>query len=210
MRGRLIAHLKTNRMAEKRKELVTGLKEKSDVKVLLEPPRTEIALDGAAFTIGDKEAAIVLVEFSDYECPFSMRAQETVHRVLEEYQGKVHYVFFDYPLSFHRNAQKAHEAARCAGEQGKYAEYKRKLFENQKALGVEDLKKYAGDLGLDTAAFDSCLDSGKSSATVQASIEKGGRAGVTGTPAFFVNGIMISGARPFEMFQEVIEAELAR
>ena len=210
MKGRIIAHLKSNRMAEKRQELMASLREKSDVKVMLEPPRTEIALDGAAFTTADKEARIVLVEFSDYECPFSMRAQETVRRVLDEYQGKIRYAFFDYPLAFHANALKAHEAARCAGEQGKYPEYSKKLFENQKALGVEDLKKYAEDLGLDTQAFTSCLDSGKSTANVQASVEKGSNAGVTGTPAFFVNGIMISGARPFEMFQEVIEGELAR
>jgi len=210
MKERIAAHLKTTRMAEKRRELIASLKEKADVKIMLEPPRTEIALDGAAFTIGDKGSGIVLVEFSDYQCPYSKRAQETVRRVLDDYKGKVHYAFFDYPLAFHKDAMKAHEAARCAGEQGTYDAYSKKLFENQKNLGVEELKKYAEDLGLDAEAFNSCLDNGKFTAIVQQSVEKGSLSGVSGTPAFFINGIMISGAQPFEKFQEIVEEELSR
>lgn len=210
MRERITDYLKSTRQQAKRQELVASLKEKAGVKVMLEPPRTEITLDGAAFTSGVEDARIVLVEFSDYECPFSKRAQETVHRVLDEYRGKIHYAFFDFPLSFHATSRKAHEAARCAGEQGKYAEYGKKLFENQTQHGVDELKKYAADIGLDTEAFNSCLDGGKTSAPVQASLEQGGHAGVGGTPAFFVNGIMISGAQPFESFKEVVEAELTR
>jgi protein-disulfide isomerase len=105
---------------------------------------------------------------------------------------------------------KAHEAARCAGEQGKYTEYSTKVFDNQRNLDVEGLKQHAKDLGLDTAAFDSCLDTGKTAEVVKQSVRKGNGLGVSGTPAFFVNGIMISGAQPFESFQEVIDAELAR
>jgi protein-disulfide isomerase len=210
MKERIAAHIKNTRTAEKRRELIASLKEKADVKILLEPPRTKITLDGAAFTVGEEGAGIVLVEFSDYQCPYSKKAQETVRRVLDEYKDKVHYAFFDYPLAFHKEAMKAHEAARCAGEQAQYDAYSKKLFENQKALAVEELKKYAADLGLDTEAFDSCLDNGKSAAKVQKSVEKGNLSGVSGTPAFFVNGIMISGAQPFEKFQEVVEAELSR
>jgi protein-disulfide isomerase len=210
MKPRIADYLKNAKLQAKRRELVAGLRKRADVKVMLEPPRTEIPLDGAAYTTAEKESEIVLVEFSDYECPYSMRAQATVHRVLEEYAGKITYAFFDYPLAFHQKARKAHEAARCAGEQGKYPEYGKKLFENQRKLGVDDLKKYAGDLGLDTEAFNACLDSGKASASVQKSFDKGSRSGVSGTPAFFVNGIMISGAQPFEKFQEIIQAELTR
>jgi protein-disulfide isomerase len=186
------------------------LKANADVKVMLEPPRTEVSLDGVAYTAGDKGAKVVLVEFSDYECPYSKRAQATVHKVLEEYKGKIYYAFFDYPLAFHKNAMKAHEAARCAGEQGKYAEYSAKVFDNPQSLGVEGLKKHAQDLGLDTAAFNSCLDTGKTAESVKQSVQKGNGLGVSGTPAFFVNGIMISGAQPFEAFKEIMDSELAR
>jgi len=210
VKERISEHLMQTQKAAKRREMIDLLKKSADVKVMLEPPRTEVSLEGAAYTSGDKEAEVVLVEFSDYQCPYSKRAQATVSKVLEEYKGKIYYAFFDYPLPFHQNAMKAHEAARCAGEQGKYKEYHAKVFDNQQNLGVEDLKQYAKDLGLDMDAFDSCLDTGKTAESVKQSAQKGNDAGVSGTPAFFVNGIMISGAQPFESFQEVIEAELAR
>jgi protein-disulfide isomerase len=203
-------HLKNTRVAEKKRELVAWLKEEADVKVMLEPPRTEVLLDHAAYTSGDDKAEISLIEFSDYQCPYSKRAHPTVKRVLDKYQGKISYAFFDFPLAFHKDAMKAHEAARCAGAQGKYAEYSEKLFENQANLRVEALKKHAKDLGLDAEAFDSCLESGKVAAAVNQSIAQGKEAGVSGTPAFFVNGIMLSGAQPFEAFQELVESELAR
>jgi protein-disulfide isomerase len=210
MKERIADYLQGTRRNEQRQALVARLRKEADIKVLLEPPRTEVSLDNAAYTSGDATAKITMVEFSDYQCPYSQRTQATVRRVLDEYKGKVRYAFFDFPLSFHQNAMKAHEAARCAGEQGKYADYNRKLFENQARLSVEDLKKYAKDLGLDTQAFDSCLDTGKSAAAVHQSIQKGSGAGVSGTPAFFINGILISGAQPFESFQETIRAELER
>jgi len=210
MKGRISEHLMSTRKAEKRREMIASLKENADGKVLLEPPRTEVSLEGVAYTSGEKEAKIVLVEFSDYECPYSKRAQATVRKVLEAYKGKIHYAFFDYPLAFHKNSMKAHEAARCAGEQGKYAEYSAKLFDNQQNLGVDGLKRYAKDLGLDTSAFDSCLDTGKTAESVKQSVQKGNGVGVSGTPAFFVNGVMISGAQPFDSFKEIIQTELAR
>jgi protein-disulfide isomerase len=210
MKERISGHLMQTQKNEKRREMIALLKKNADVKVMLEPPRTEVSLEGLAYTSGEEDAKIVLVEFSDYECPYSKRAQDTVHKVLEEYKGKIHYAFFDFPLGFHKHAMKAHEAARCAGEQGKYAEYSVKLFENQRNLGVEGLKQYAKDLDLDSNAFDACLEEGKTAASVKQSVAKGSSAGVSGTPAFFVNGILISGAQPYEKFQEVLDAELAR
>ena len=210
IKPRIAEHLKSVSLAGKRQEMIAKLKEKADVKILLEPPRAKISLDGAAYTSGDKDAPIVLVEFSDYQCPFSKRAQSTVHSILDKYKGKIRYAFFDYPLPFHKDSMKASEAARCAGEQGKYFEYNKKLFENQANLDVEALKKYAKELELDVTAFDSCLDSGKTSASVEQSVAKGAAAGVSGTPAFFINGIMISGAQPAEAFQEVIDSELSK
>ncbi|MDP3026471.1 MAG: DsbA family protein, partial [Nanoarchaeota archaeon] len=104
--------------------------------------------------------------------------------------------------------QKAAEASECAHEQDKFWEYHDKLFENQNALTVEDLKKYASDLKLDTIKFNDCLDSGKYESEVQKDLSDGQKYGVSGTPAFFINGKLISGAQPFSVFQQIIEEEL--
>jgi protein-disulfide isomerase len=118
-------------------------------------------------------------------------------------------VFKDFPLSIHNNAQKAAEASRCAGEQEKYWEYHDVLFKNINALAAENLKKYATDLKLDAAKFNECLDSGKHAAAVNKDMAEGTKVGVSGTPAFLVNGRFLSGAQPFSAFQEVIDEELA-
>ena len=109
----------------------------------------------------------------------------------------------------HGDAKKAAEAANCAGDQDQFWAYHDKLFENQRALKVPDLKQYAAALELDTASFDQCLDSGKYAASVQADMDDAGKLGVTGTPAFFINGRFLNGAQPFEKFAEIIEEELA-
>ena len=119
-------------------------------------------------------------------------------------------VFKDFPLTnIHPNAQKAAEAARCAGEQEKYWEYHDVLFANANALAPDNLKKFAADLKLDTAKFAACLDSGQSAAAVSKDLADGAKAGVSGTPAFVINGRFLSGAQPLSAFVEVIEEELA-
>jgi|SaaInlStandDraft_4_1057021.scaffolds.fasta_scaffold16076_2 protein-disulfide isomerase len=171
----------------------------------------EVSLDDDAVK-GDANAPVTIVEFSDYECPFCGKyVQETYPSIVNEYinTGKVKYVFRDFPLSFHQNAQKASEAAECAGEQGKYWEMHDYLFANQDYLAVENLKGYAKDLGLDTAEFNDCLDSGKFADEVEADLLDGQAYGVSGTPAFFINGKLISGALPFAAFKAEIDAALA-
>jgi len=118
-------------------------------------------------------------------------------------------VYKDFPLAIHANAQKAAEASRCAAEQGKYWEYHDRMFSNQSTLAPDNLKKFAADLQMDTAQFDSCLDSSKYAPAVAKDVAEGNRVGVTGTPAFFVNGRFLSGAQPFNAFQEAIEDALA-
>ena len=118
-------------------------------------------------------------------------------------------VYKDFPLAIHANAQKAAEASRCAAEQGKYWEYHDRMFSNQATLAPDNLKKFAADLQMDTAQFDSCLDSGKYAQAVAKDVAEGNRVGVTGTPAFFVNGRFLSGAQPFNAFQDAIEDALA-
>jgi len=112
--------------------------------------------------------------------------------------------------SIHPYAFKASEAAHCAGDQGKYWELHDRMFANQRALEVDAIKKTAADLGLDAAAFGSCLDSGKYADRVRAGVEDGTNLGVSSTPSIFINGRLLSGAQPFEAFQAVIDDELQR
>ena len=163
---------------------------------------------------GNKVAPVEIIEFSDFQCPFCGKFySETYNQVIDAYvkTGKASLVFRDFPLSnIHPYAQKAAEASECADEQGKFWEYHNKLFENQEALSVDNLKQYAKDLKLNTAKFNECLDSGAMADEVQKDLDEGSSYGVTGTPAFFINGRLIAGAYPFSEFQKIIEEELAK
>ncbi len=171
----------------------------------------EVSADDDA-SKGSDNAPVVMIEFSDFECPFCTRFwRDTLPQIEKEYidTGKVKFVYRDYPLGFHQNAQKAAEAAECADDQGKFWEYHDKLFETG-ALSVTSLKQHVVDLGLDTEKFDDCLDSGKYTSEVQKDFQDGQAAGVTGTPAFFINGQKITGAQPFSAFKQVIDTELSK
>jgi protein-disulfide isomerase len=159
--------------------------------------------------VGPEDAAVTIVEFSDFECPFCSRAYETVNEVKELYGDDVKVVFKNFPLSFHDNAQKAAEASECAFDQDMFWEMHDMLFENQDALTVEDLKAYAEELGMDTETFNECLDSGAKEEAVEEDFNAGTEVGVTGTPAFFINGRELIGAQPLEAFQAIIDNELA-
>jgi protein-disulfide isomerase len=187
---------------------VEKLKKDLSAEVMLKPTRVEVAAEGPAK--GPAAAPVTIVEFSDFQCPFCSKAEETVTKVLKTYDGKVRVVFRDFPLPFHPQAVKAAEAAHCAGDQGKYWEMHEKLFANQKALEPPALKGYAKALSLDQGKFDKCLDSGDKAKVVDSNRKAGEKVGVTGTPAFFVNGYQLSGAQPFEEFKTIIDAELAR
>ncbi|MEK6809899.1 MAG: thioredoxin domain-containing protein [Nanoarchaeota archaeon] len=160
---------------------------------------------------GDEDAPVTIVEWSDYECPFCERFySETEKLINEQYvkTGKVKFVYRDFPLSFHANAQKAAEAAECAGEQEKYWEMHDKIFESGVQGGVTGFKQYAKELGLNSAKFDTCLDSGAMAKEIQQDMADGAAVGIQGTPGFIVNGKLVSGAQPFAVFKQVIDAEL--
>ena len=182
-----------------------------------------ISVDGAPF-LGEKNAKVTLVEFSDFQCPFCKRSfQQTFPQIVSEYvkTGKVKYVFRDFPLeNIHPLAFKAAEAARCGGEQGKYWEMHEMLFENQTALAVDKLVEYAKTVGLDGGKFKECLDSGKQAEKVRGDQADGRKVGISGTPGFFVGLTqpnastikavkMISGAKPFAQFKDAIDNLLA-
>ncbi len=161
---------------------------------------------------GEPGAPVTIVEFSDFQCPYCARfAQQTLPQLLERYvaTGKARFVYRDFPLDFHPVAQKAAEAAECADEQGKFWEYHDLIFARQASLSLENLKSWAVELGLDAGAFNTCLDSGAMAGEVGEDAQAGRAAGVTGTPAFLVNGQLITGARPVEAFAAAIEQELA-
>jgi protein-disulfide isomerase len=173
--------------------------------------------------IGSPDAPLVLVEFSDYQCPFCARFfSNTLPQIKKEYieTGKVKYVFKDFPLRFHKQAQKAAEAAHCAGEEGKYWELHDKLFENQSRLAEKDLIDHAQKLGLNMEAFKSCLDDNRFAEGIKKDMEAGKKgSGVTGTPSFLlgrvndkgeVEGDVIRGARPYEAFKDGIDALLKK
>lgn len=188
----------------------TGLKKEAGFAMVLEgPAKQRKTVDATGPTRGGKTAKVVIVEFADFECPYCARAHETVMAVLKAYGDKVRIVFRHYPLSFHAKAPKAAEATACADEQGKFWEMHDALFESQE-LDVESLKIQAKQIGVDDVKFASCLDSGKTAALVKRDMVAGQVAGVSGTPAFFINGFMLSGAQPEDAFRKVIDAELAR
>lgn len=173
---------------------------------------------------GDKNAKLTLIEFSDYQCPFcAQHFRETLPQIERDYikTGKVKYVFRDFPIvSIHREAFKAAEAARCADDEGKYWEMHDRLFTSQSALGFKDLSLHAQAIGLDSEKFDRCLIPGKYASKIQKDIAEGLKAGVKGTPTFFL-GItdpndtkvkslrVIRGAEPYTVFNEAIDKLLS-
>jgi len=208
---RLVQFMKQQKSRDQLTGFMDQLKQKHGVKVTLAPPnlpRVEVAAKGPSR--GPDNATVTIVEFSDFQCPYCGRVYPTVEKLMKDYDGKVRLVFRHFPLSFHPNAEKAAEAAACAQDQGKFWEMHDKMFTNQQKLAVDDLKAFAKDLGLDQGKFDKCLDSGEKAAMVSADEKDGESAGVSGTPAFFINGIFINGAVPYEQFKETVERELNR
>lgn len=176
---------------------------------------------GASPFKGNADAPVTIIEYSDYQCPFCARNYREVLPVLEkEYieTGKLRFVMRESPIaSIHRNATNASIAALCAGDQGKYWEMHNLLFDNQRELEVENLKSFAGTLGLDTATFDECLDSKKHEPTVQADLASAAKLGVSGTPGFLVGltdpedpdkvnlSVYIKGAKSIDAFRASID-----
>jgi protein-disulfide isomerase len=164
---------------------------------------------GDSPTKGPANAKVTIVEYTDFQCPFCAKVQPTLTKILEKYPQDVRKVFKQHPLSFHKDAPLAAEASLAAGGQGKFWEMKEVLFNNQKQLKEENLIKYAQELGLDLEQFKSDLSTHKYKAQVDRETEEAVKLGATGTPAFFVNGRYLSGAKPLESFVAVIDEELS-
>jgi protein-disulfide isomerase len=169
-----------------------------------------VAIAAHDATRGPADAPITLIEFSEYQCPFCARVNPTLAELEKKYAGKIRIVFKDFPLPNHQQAPKAAEAAHCAGEQGKYWALHDRLFANQRQLQVPELKAHAAAVGLEQAAFDQCLDSGKHAAVVQEDVDLGAGMGVQSTPTIYINGRVVTGAQPIAVFASIIDEELAR
>jgi protein-disulfide isomerase len=210
---RVREYLQTQRFAEQRQAFLRGLRDRGDVSVYLEPSaagRVAVSTDHG-FVRGAADAPVTIVEFSDFQCPYCKAATATMKQLVEKYPGKVKWVFLDFPIRpLHPDSPRAHQAARCAGEQGKFWEYHDLLFEKSPHHTTTDLASYAKDLQLEAKAFTTCLESPKPQAEIDRTLQEGSRLGVTGTPSFFINGRPVLGAQPAAAFQRIVESELAR
>jgi protein-disulfide isomerase len=158
---------------------------------------------------GPADAPVTIVEFSDFECPSCAEAQEMLRQITMEYGDQVRLVYRDFPLErAHPNALRAALAAECADEQGKFWKMHDQMFSHQDALASADLRRYANEIGLDEIAFLNCMESERYLTEVRKDRADGEAYGVQGTPTFFVNGRMITGARPYEYFRRTVEAAL--
>jgi protein-disulfide isomerase len=203
-------YLRRQAFGERQLAFERELRDKAGVQILLKPTRTQVPVPASAHSLGPADAPVTIVEFTDYQCPFCQRAQETVEEVLRRYEGKVRFVYRDLPLDMHSRAFAASRAARCAGEQGKFWEFHRDLLERPADLSDADLQRRASQLDLKADAFASCVASDRHDAAIRESLADASRLGVSATPTFFINGRMLSGARPFEQFREIIDEELAQ
>ncbi len=202
--------LRQRREMERRTELRDRLLASAKISVSLAAPRVSLELPASTPAVGPVDAPITLVEFSDYQCPYCHRAQAAVDEVLSRYPGKVRFVHQEYPLAQHPRAFAAAVAARCANEQGRFWDFHRSLMTEPGDFADADLGRRATQFGLDPAKLSACVVSGRFDSDVNKAFEAGMAVGVNSTPTFFVNGRRLTGALPFEAFQEIIDEELGR
>jgi protein-disulfide isomerase len=204
-------YLQQQRLAAQRETFVASLREKGKVVVSLEPPpvtRYDVRTEGAPFR-GPADAPVTIVEFSDFHCPFCRRVKPTLAELLKRYPKEVRLVYRDLPLdSLHPEARRASEAARCAHDQGQFWAYHDELYNRGPDASPAALAAVAQTVGLDLPVFEQCLASGTHREAVQRDVDEATSLGANGTPAFFVNGRLLSGAQPLEAFVAVIEQEL--
>ena len=193
------------------KKLQARLNKERNVAVKFSPYRFTFN-NGNAPTLGKAGAAVQVVEFSDFQCPFCRQFAPSLHEIEKNFGDRVQVVYRQYPIpSIHPFAFKAAEASLCARDQGKFWELHDLMFVEQERLTVTDLKQKAGRLGMDQSKFNSCLDTGKYTEEVQKDMQEGTRVGITGTPAVFINGVEVpGGAVPYATLAAAIERELER
>lgn len=207
VRGRILETIHAKRKEKAEDEYIASLRAGRTIKILLESPKAEVAL-GNAPVRGQSSAPVLLIEFADYQCPYCQGMEATLQKLQSEYGDRLRFSYKSFPLPNHPFARKAAEAARCAGLQGKFWQYHDLLYKDRK-LDVPDLKEQAKSLGLNTEEFNQCVDSGAENAAVAKDLAEGEALGISGTPAFFVNGHLLSGAVDADVLRNLINQQLS-
>ena len=204
--------LTAQRLQARQQEYLQSLRAEAKIEVFLARPpvfRSEVAVKGAPVR-GDVNAPVTIVEFSDFHCPFCRKVQPAIDDLRARYGAKIKIVYRDFPLdNLHPQARAAAEASHCAIEQDKFWEFHDQVFKNDPDSSPAALDRFAKDSGMDVAAFDACNSSGKYKTLVQTSSQEGSQLGITGTPTFFINGRILVGAQPVDVFARIIDEELA-
>jgi len=206
VRNDVLQHIRELRHAKARAAFVDNLRQQAQINILLMPPTADVNI-AKAYTNGSPDAQVTMVEFADYECPYCQKVNPQIQQMKKEYGDKLTIVFKDFPLPMHHSSEKAAEAARCAGEQGKFWQYHDVLFYS-KQLDVDALKEHARVINLDAERFDTCLDSGSQAAAVKKDLEEAESLGLTGTPSFFVNGHFFSGVVDYGTLKDMVNQQL--
>lgn len=183
------------------KEAAAKQQEQEFTKLLADKVNVEV---GSSPQRGDKKAPYTIIAFSDFQCPFCKRGDDTIKELMKKHGKDIKYVFKNFPLGFHPNAAPAAKAAWAAGRQGKFFEYHDKLFENQQKLGDELYIQLAKDLDLNVDKFNKDRASDEAEKQMQAEMKQGQEAGIQGTPGFILNGVRVYGAYPVEHFEKII------
>jgi protein-disulfide isomerase len=210
--------IKNYLVMEKKKETIdkwiAEKTNKNEVEVYIQKPiRPTFPIEiGNSPMVGGKDAKVTIIEFSDFQCPFCAKGADVVTVLKKKYGDKIKVAFKNFPLPFHNHAETAAVAGLCANEQGvdKFWKMHDLMFTKQDSLDLEGLKKMAKDLGLVTGTFEKCLGEKKYLSQVKSDIEEGTKIKVKSTPTFFVNGQLINGAQPIEVFSELIDEALSK
>lgn len=214
VREKIKNYLEMERKKEAVDKWIAEQTKKDPVEVYIPKPRrpTFPVEVGTSPATGAKDAKVTIVEFSDFQCPFCAKGADILKEIKKKYGNKVQIAFKNFPLPFHNHAEQAAVAGLCANEQGGDYFWKMhdEMFASQDSLDAEGLKKTAKKIGLKADAFDKCLAENKYLAQVKADMEEGRKVKVKSTPTFFINGQLINGAQPMDVFAEIIDEELAR
>jgi protein-disulfide isomerase len=201
-------YLKRNEEKRLREDFLARLEKEHAIVRNLDPLRFNVDTADRP-SEGPAAAPVVLVEFSDFQCPYCRSFSSTLKQVMEKYDGKVRLVFRQFPLAnIHKDAERAAEASLCAADQNRFWDMHNYFFENQGKLSEEEILNQAEQLGLDRDSFSACLSGGKSESRVREDLRAGAAAGVEGTPTLFVNGRYFSGNYPYEQLAAIIDEEL--
>jgi protein-disulfide isomerase len=206
VREDVLQHIRELRRTKARAAYVEQLRKEAKINVMLMPPSAQVNVS-KAYARGSNNAPVVLVEFADYQCPYCQKVNPQIQQLKKEYGDNLTVIFKDFPLPMHHGSEKAAEASRCAGEQGKFWEYHDVLFYS-KLIDVDALKEHARVLKLDGDRFDTCLDSGAETGAVKKDLDEAKSLGLTGTPSFFVNGHFFSGVVDYAALKDIVNQQM--